>query len=265
MSRPVRPPASNGTVPDLLASLLRSDPTRPAVTWFDADTGARIELSVATLANWVAKTGGFLQDGLDVAAGDRVRLGLPTHWQVVTWALGCWAVGAVVEPDDVAPHGGDPEIEVFGEDRAARTGGRGVVVGLAPFGGPARARAWSTPGPVVDAGAEVLGHPDVLLVDNPPVPESPALVTAGAGVLDQQSLLAQGRAAAAAVGLGPGGRLLASEPPSTAAGLVQSVVAPLVVSGSVLLVNGRQRLEAADALTDLAAREDVDVVAPSVG
>lgn len=246
------------TVGALLGALSRGDASRPAVTWLDASTGARIELSVATLANWVAKTGGFLLDGLDVAAGDRVRLSLPTHWLAVTWPLGCWAVGAVVEPDDSPAGGRDPEVEVFGADRSPRTAGRGVVVGLAPFGGPAEVRS----GGAVDAGAEVLGHPDDLYVPEPPVPTSPALVAAGGAVLDHQGLLARARAAAEAMGLTTGRRLLAAAPPCSTDGLVHSVLAPLVVGGSVLLVRGRQDLEAAGGLADLAAGEEVDVVAP---
>ncbi len=250
------------TVGDLVAALSRGDATRPVVTWVDVPTGDRVELSGATLANWVAKTGGFLQDGLDVAAGNRVRLSLPTHWLAVTWALGCWAVGAVVEPDDarrgVVGALPNPDVEVFGEDRDPRTAGRGVVVGLGPFGGPARVQ----PGGAADAGAEVLGHPDELFVHEPPSPSSPALLGADGRLVDHRGLLDLGRAAAGQVGLPVGGRLLAAAPPCDRAGLVHSVLAPLMVGGSVLLVRGRRGLEEAGGLPGLAAREGVDVTAP---
>ena len=44
------------TFPVLLAELLRADAGRPLVTFYDDATGERVELSVATYANWVAKT-----------------------------------------------------------------------------------------------------------------------------------------------------------------------------------------------------------------
>lgn len=248
------------TVGALVADLSRGDSSRPAVTWVDPANGARVELSIATLANWVAKTGGLLQDGLDVELGDRVRLSMPTHWLAVTWALGCWVVGAVVEPADAEPpDAGDPEVEVFGEDRDPSTAARGVVVGLGAFGGSVRHQRTG----VLDAGAEVLGYPDDLFVADPPAPTSPALSVGGGGVpIEHAQLLDQARAAAAQMGLRHGGRLLAGSAPCDRAGLVHSVLAPLLAGGSVLLVRGRQAIEAAGGLTELAARERVDVVAP---
>jgi uncharacterized protein (TIGR03089 family) len=44
----------------VLADLLRRDPGRPLVTFYDDATGERVELSVATYANWVAKTSSLL-------------------------------------------------------------------------------------------------------------------------------------------------------------------------------------------------------------
>jgi len=240
-------------VPRLLAAALRSDPARPAVTWLHPASGARVELSVVTVANWVAKTGGLLQDGLDVAAGDRVRLSLPAHWAAVTWALGCWTVGAVVEPDD-GPAGPDPDVEVVGDDRLPRTGGQLVVVGLGAFGGPASGGGRYVG--AVDAGTEVLGHPDQLVVYDPPGPTTPALLSAS-GTLDQQTLLARARARADRIGLGQGGRLLTDTPPTTAAGLLEVVLAPVVRAGAVVLLAGRCDAATVDRL---AGSEGADVV-----
>src|SRR5579859_6537412 len=41
---------------DLLRSLLEADPARPLITFYDDATGERVELSVKTFDNWVAKT-----------------------------------------------------------------------------------------------------------------------------------------------------------------------------------------------------------------
>ena len=66
--------------PPCLAELLRADAGRPLVTFYDDATGERVELSVATYANWVAKTASLLVEELDLTRGDRIRLDLPTHW-----------------------------------------------------------------------------------------------------------------------------------------------------------------------------------------
>ena len=60
------PRTSPETFPAALAATLRTDPGRPLVTFYDDATGERVELSVATYANWVAKTAGLVQDELDV-------------------------------------------------------------------------------------------------------------------------------------------------------------------------------------------------------
>ncbi len=240
-------------MPVLVERLTRGDASRPLVTWVDVGTAARVELSVATVANWVAKIGGLLQDGLDIEAGDRVRLSLPAHWLAVPWALGCWTIGAVVEGADSAA-GGPPALEVFGADRFPTTGGRPVVVGLGPFGGPV---SGGPPAGALDSGAEVLGHPDELWVHDPPGPSSPALVRAGSD-LDHAGVLAAARALADRLGIGTGGRLLTTTVPATADGLLEIVLVPLVTAGSVVLVSGAAPDPAG--LAALADRERADVV-----
>src|SRR4051812_49712532 len=68
------------TFPTALAAILRTGATRPLVTFYDDASGERVELSVATYANWVAKTAGLLQDELDLVRGGLVLVDLPTPW-----------------------------------------------------------------------------------------------------------------------------------------------------------------------------------------
>ena len=87
----------------VLAAMLRSDPGRPRLTFYD-DTpgpaaGERIELSAKVLANWVNKAANALQDEWDLGPGSRVRLALPPHWRTLYWALAVWSVGATVVVD----------------------------------------------------------------------------------------------------------------------------------------------------------------------
>ena len=53
------------TFPALLARLLREDPGRPLVTYYDDATGERTELSVVTYSNWVSKNANLLLEELD--------------------------------------------------------------------------------------------------------------------------------------------------------------------------------------------------------
>lgn len=68
----------------LLAAALRTDPGRPLLTMYDdfpQPGSERIELSVATFDNWVAKTANFLLDELMLEPGEPVAVELPAHWQ----------------------------------------------------------------------------------------------------------------------------------------------------------------------------------------
>lgn len=233
------------TVPGLLAERVRADPSRPAVTWLDPASGARVELSRATLANWVAKVGGLLQDVVDVTAGERVRLDLPAHWLGVCWPLACWSVGAVVATGDEPA-----DVHVVGdESEPPAAAGRLVVVGTSPLGG--RSRVPVPPG-ALDAGAEVLGQPDDLLAYEPPVPSTPA--TDGH---DHAELLASAADRATELGLGAGTRLATDLPPTDPAGLVETVLAPLVADAALVLVVGGVP---ADALAPVLSPERPDVL-----
>src|SRR2546423_15345338 len=96
------------TPADLLRTAAGADSARPFVTFYDDATGERVELSVATLDNWVAKTANLLQDELAVEPGERVAVLLPAHWQAQGWLLACWSVGAVAGAGGGPGRGGGP-------------------------------------------------------------------------------------------------------------------------------------------------------------
>jgi uncharacterized protein (TIGR03089 family) len=116
-------------VPSLLG-LLRAasagDPARPRLTWYDDATGERVELSGATLLNWVAKTAHLLSGELGTQPGDRVAVDLPRHWTAAVCWLAADAVGARLTP--VASHPESPQ-----------EAGQVAVVGPAGLPGPAGA------------------------------------------------------------------------------------------------------------------------------
>lgn len=95
----------------LTGKLLQGAPAQPLITHYDDAAGTRVELSVATMRNWAAKTANWLVDELDVEPGDRVAVLLPAHWQTAAVFLGAWWCGAQVVtsgPSSVAfvPPGG---------------------------------------------------------------------------------------------------------------------------------------------------------------
>jgi len=89
-----RPPGIAG----LLEAAVRADPSRPFLTFYDDATGERLELSVATTANWVSKASNLLVDELGVTPGEQVALDVPPHWHTAVLTLAVGSVGARVAP-----------------------------------------------------------------------------------------------------------------------------------------------------------------------
>ncbi len=143
-----RPPTPSA----LLAAALGRDPARPLLTYYDDATGERTELSVATFANWVAKTANLLRDDLGVQPGGLVAVDLPLHWQAAVWLQSCWELGLVVRLGPGVPGAMLPVCRRRGRvPRAARrrhrAGRRGGVAGPGTDGaGPAGLLAGVRPG-----------------------------------------------------------------------------------------------------------------------
>ncbi|MGW6141783.1 TIGR03089 family protein [Streptomyces sp. NPDC055144] len=223
--------ATDRTPADLLRSALAADPGRPLVTFYDDATGERVELSVATFANWVAKTANLLQGDLAAQPGDRLALLLPAHWQSAVWLLACASVGVVADVD------GDPaaaDLVVSGPDsleRARACSGERVALALRPLGG----RFPQPPEGFADYAVEVPGQGDRFAPFAPVDPEEPALVVAGAELTGAE-VVEKARADATDLGLtGPGSRLLSGLPYDTWRGLSAGLYAPLATGGSVVL------------------------------
>lgn len=167
------------------------DRTRPWVTHYDG-ADSRIELSVASTANAVAKASSMLRDGMGLAPGALVSVDLPRHWQLPVWVMAALSVGAVVGRD----LSGRVEVRVVGPLglAAIATGadwGADEVLASScdPLGLPVRG---GVPVGVLDIGVEVRGHPDrfdpepgagaaaTLLVSGIPVPWARATPARGA-------------------------------------------------------------------------------------
>jgi uncharacterized protein (TIGR03089 family) len=221
----------------LLAARLRRDAATPLVTSYDDATGEQVELSAATLANWVAKTANLLQDEFDVTTGSTVAVALPVHWQTAAVLLGVWACGATVL-DTAAEDDGrldDADVVLAAQDRLAPLEEQDLPellglslhplgMGMAGYSGPAR-----------DFALEVRAHGDVFVPWQQPDPAAPGLVLGGLE-LTLGGLVSTARELAGRLGLTEGDRVLVDDRTAAEAGPVAWLLAPLAAGASLVLV-----------------------------
>ena len=241
------------TLADALYGSLARDGARPLVTWLGAD-GARVELSVRTFENNVAKAANLLQDDAGVVGGSRAVLRLAPHWQTLVW-LGACAVTSTtawLDGDEADPR---VEIAVVGKDSVAgaHPATMTLATALHPLG---MGFAEPLPPGVLDAAVEVRAHGDRFMAYEPP--------TAGtAWILDGPTTVTHAEALACAAdrareaGLRVGGRVLVRAVGArTTGGLAVAALAlPLAVDGGVVLLTDAE----AD-VDEVAATERCDAV-----
>jgi uncharacterized protein (TIGR03089 family) len=240
------------TFAELLESERRRDGGRPLITWYDDATGERVELSVTTYANWVAKTASLLVEEHDLVRGDTLRVDLPLHWLAPVFLGAAWTAGLVVVTDGDEP--GDAVVTgPVGLERWAAYAAEVPVLAcsLLPMG--VRFAEPLPPG-VHDVGVEVWSQPDAFLAHDPPGPDDPA-VRMGDAVLTHTEVW--GTAAAGSL-LTDGGRLLVAARPASPPDLA-TITEPLARRGSVVLVVGPDLPD--DRLHGLAQAERVTSIA----
>lgn len=196
-----------GTPEQFFDDLLRRDPSRPFVTYYDEASGERAELSAKSMANWVAKTHHFLGDQLGLGAGDTAVLALPRHWLSVPVLLGCLTAGLALA--DTPP--GD----------VAFVGRGGAAVDVPDVFDPDEYAAAVRPQPDVWAGVQFGGTPTD--------PCLPGLTRSEAADF--------ARSRADELGLADRARVLTVRPWAGPADWVDTLLAPLAVGGSVVYVD----------------------------
>ncbi|OLT48250.1 TIGR03089 family protein [Saccharomonospora sp. CUA-673] len=217
---------------DRLLRPLLSSSARPAVTHYDDAVGSRVELSVATLANWAAKTANWLVEEFDVEPGDPVHVELPAHWQTAGVLLGTWWCGGHV----VAEAEG-ARVSFTGPGGATGVADDTAVVALDPLGrglGPQGA-----PDGAFDylSDARTAGDDFTPLI---PVPgDTPALLGRSA-----DDMLTAARARAEELGVGAGDRVLSTREWTLPGGVLDAFVAPLSVGAHVVQVSNPAKLDA---------------------
>lgn len=217
---------------DRLLRPLLSSSARPAVTHYDDAMGSRVELSVATLTNWAAKTANWLVEEFDVEPGDPVHVDLPAHWQTAGVLLGTWWCGGhVVTSADGA------RVSFIGPGGATGIADDTAVVALDPLGrglGPQGA-----PGGAFDYLSDARTAGDDFTPIVPVAGDTPALLDA-----DVDDVLARARARADELGIGAGDRVLSTRAWALPDGVLDAFVAPLSVGAHVVQVSNPAKIDA---------------------
>ncbi|MET8777404.1 TIGR03089 family protein [Nocardia sp. NPDC004654] len=205
----------------VLDPILAREPAGPRVTYYDDATGARIELSGLTLANWAAKTANLIRDEFGLSPGARVAVLLPAHWQTAAVLLGCWWAGTevVLSPDP------DADLALVTADRIDDADGVAEVAALSldPLGAPVR----DLPVGITDFATAVRVHGDQFF------PRGTGVALDGMQVAE---VLAAARKSAMRQGFAEGDRVLSSAPWDTADELINGFVAVLAAGASLVQV-----------------------------
>ncbi|MCX6464282.1 MAG: TIGR03089 family protein [Pseudonocardiales bacterium] len=209
----------------LTDALLDRGSPRPLITFYDDATGERVELSGTTTANWAAKTANLLRDECDLEPGGRVAVLLPAHWQTAAVLLAAWWCGAEVVGD---PAGADLVLCDAGRlDLALSVVAPHAVVALSldAFGKGLP----GLPDGVLDFATQVRLHGDDFVPWEPVPSTTPALDGA-----DGDTVLADARDRAAALGLTAGSRVLSTRDWSDPDGLRDGLLAVLAAGASLV-------------------------------
>src|SRR4051812_35038114 len=177
---------------------MRHDGTRPFLTWYDDATDDRVELSVATAANWAAKIANHLVDEDDLQPGDAVAVEPALHWITAVLLLGGWTAGGHVRLS------GRPSLDV---DRDPMGIGLSRLVG---------------------------GQPDQYV--GPPVDATAPALTVGDRTWTHAQLAADAGDAAAHHGITGASRVLSTLGYDSVDGLDTGLLVPLAGGASVVLV-----------------------------
>lgn len=203
----------------------RAEPGRPLLTWYGSET-ERVELSVITFANGVAKTASFLRNELMLEPGDRVALHLGLHWQTAVWLGACAAIGLRVHLGPFAS-GSDrcDTVASFDPDSIAESPAENkVVVSEHPLGLPGPPLT----GPFIDHARAAMAQPDVLDVD-PADSSSFRLVGEPAeGEFDLNRVVEAAHSSEQRWGIAPGASVLSSIPDRHTNGWLGAWAIPLL-------------------------------------
>ncbi|RRO12755.1 TIGR03089 family protein [Saccharopolyspora rhizosphaerae] len=206
----------------LLGPLLATGAPKPLITHYDDATGARIELSRATTANWAAKTANWLVDEMDLEPATPVLVSLPAHWQTVGVLLGAWWAGA-----HVTDRADGAEVAFVPATDLARGEGAHAVaaVGLDPLGAPVR----DLPSGAVDYVSDIRVHGDDFSPLTPVAGDAPALLG-----MSVDEVVERARRRAGELGIGRDDRVLSTVDWTLPDGVVNGLLAVLAAEAALV-------------------------------
>jgi uncharacterized protein (TIGR03089 family) len=208
---------------------LTAEPARPFVTYYDETTGERSELSVRSLANWVAKTHFLLTEELGLGVGDTAFIALPAHWISVPAVLGCLTAGLSLT--DVAD---GAAVGFVSPTTAGVAAGVPDVYAIAPTSAAVGFGAAVPPSGAEDLVASVRPQADAWAGVRMPASDADPCLPA----MSRGEAVEAARSRAGELGLSDGGRVLSTRDWSGPADWLDTLLVPLVLGGSVVYVHG---------------------------
>jgi uncharacterized protein (TIGR03089 family) len=247
-------PAAPGSPEAAFAAALAADPGRPLITYYDAATGERVELSARSLGNWIAKTHHLLSAELGLGPGDLAYQALPAHWMSAVALLGAFSAGLSITEEAGGAGAAGVAFVTAATAAATLAGGAEEIYGLslAPLGRPFDP---SPPSGCEDFVLAVRPMPDAWSSVRPPAGGDDPAITAGGQAQSRTQTMADAVRRAARIGLAPGARLIVIGEQDWRDWLL----APLAAGASVVLVAGLDpdAAESAAAIERIAAAERV--------
>lgn len=228
------------------AELLRTEPARPFVTYYDEASGERTELSAKSLANWVAKTYHLLVDDLDLDVGDTAFVGIDAHWIAYPVLLGCLTAGLALTTEVESAAVGF--VDATHSERAAALPDVYAVARDSAGVGFGDAAPAGTSDYVTAVRPQQDKWPTVFLTATD---DDPCLASQSRG-----AVMTRAAERAAELGLERGGRLLSTADWDGSDGWLDAFFVPLAVGGSVVLV----RNASPETLSRRAHQERADLV-----
>ena len=242
------PLPAGGITASVIGPLLAGDPHRPRLIWHGA---GRTELSTASLANWAAKTAGFLLDELGAHQGDTVVWRVRRSWQGVPLLLGSWWAGMVVtDLYDAAAE--SAAVAAFIDEDEESDADEVIVASSHPFG----IGTTGLPDFYRHVADAILQQAD-RYIPRRPGPDSDARAAVTNEATFSVGDLLQ-RAAAAAQAIGPGGRVLSTVDLTLPERICTAVLGALLADGSLIQVT-RESGAAGAALAKIADDEGATV------
>ncbi len=226
---------------DAFASDTAGSRALPLVTSRHERRGERVELSRATVANWVVKVANLMETEYRLSVGSRLAIDVGAHWSGTVWAIAAltrgWVITDRTRMHDVLVLGADDVAALQGALDGPLPESTGVVAAVCTTGLLGRwdsSLPWDTAVECIDATVEARTQPDSLVVAPAPLHATSTAWELDGQVVSQVEAVSVAAARAASCG-SAGGRILIDRGAGSSLGLLDGAVVPALTGGSVVL------------------------------